>query len=312
MIRVLLQFESEDFSWTEAYYWTGASPGALPEVAVAPAVQLANLRVPCLGTGAVLTRMRLSSVPANRAVWDILPPAFQTNPTWQPNIYFIAPSSGSVTTIQANFSALFTNAARPGINVLIRLASADNRWRNLFMGCPPTGLIHQETNDNTGLDWQWTADFNSRLVAFLNFLSSGTWAWLSRISSVGQPATLSAGVAPFAGLTVINVAVPFSFPPGLPNQIIVRGFRRINTREPAVNGLWKVAGVIPPGGPGQPTGYALSNSGSVPINNYLFNGTGAAFNPQGETIAGYYVIGAAERKRGGSLGLPRGRSRIRV
>lgn len=299
-IKVLLQFTSQQYSWSEAYWWLTTSTPLLNQ-AQAPAIQLATLRVPLLGNGASLMRMRLSTQPANRQVIDLLPPSFPTAPNW-PQFTF----SGT------NIGELQYAAARPFEALLLLCQAADGSTKNLYLAGIPAGLARQESADNLGIQWTDSPEFLNRLNAFIAYLSNSNWGWLTQRDEVFQAVNAIVTNAAFPGTVGVQLTSQVAFSDPLHPKLRIKGFRRLNTRLQNIDGVWTVSGVLPPTAPAtSPWTYFLLNSASVGVGNYANQGVAAPYQATFRIISSVQPVKTVSRKRGGSLGLPRGKLRTR-
>jgi hypothetical protein len=286
-------FRQDKYAWTESHYWLTSGSPALAN-AIAPAQQLASYRVPCLGNGCSLTRIRLSSYPANRETVDIDYSGAVSGPTWP------ADPTGLLYSASRSFTALLGTFTGQGTG-----------QSNYYLGGIPVSLGYTVPGDTTGVQWGSCPGFSSRAAALNSFLTDGAWGWLTRGTTVTytvQGVVTNAAVPGMIGL-IWNPAAPL---PAVGSVVVVKGFRRINTRLPPLGGVWKVGQVLA----GQPaagqTSVFLFNSGAVPPANYLSLGSAGVFNPSFNTYTFLQWVEIVSRKRGGSIGAPRGRSRIRA
>jgi hypothetical protein len=289
-VKVTLEFSCDKYSWSEAWWWITAGAATFQN-AYGPSVQLAQYRVPLLGVGCQLDRWRLSLFPANRRTFDVFYPSNGGQPSWP-----------------ADPTGIRYAASRPFTAVLLLLENPSGLQKHTFLAGCPTALSHTVPGDSTGLQFASAPDFLNRLGQFLNFVSSGSWGWLSRAdTTMNQVQGLVTNAAfpsmiglvtggPIAGLTVGS-------------KVLVKGFARINVKVPALGGLWTVGGVLPPVAPATQWTYFLLNSGAVPVNNYKGLGSVGLLLQDFQTISSGGAESVTERIRGGTLNRPRGRSR---
>lgn len=290
-VKCTFQFSNDKYSWSEAHYWiTGQTPTF--QAAIAPAEQLGVYRIPLLGNGAQLNRIRLSLFPANRQVYDILYPGAQGAPVWP------ADPTGLVYSSSRSFTAL-----------LARLQDVGGSWANVFAAGVPASLAHSVAGDTTGLQWGSCPGFSTRWGQFVNFLTNGNWGWLSRRDTTFAQAQALVTNAAFPSM--IGVQTAAAIPQvGVGSQVLVKGFRRLNTRLQPLGGVWTVGGVLAPVAPAVNWTYFLLNSGNVSTTNYKGMGQIGLLYQDFHIYASVWSIDITERKRGGSIGRPRGRSRM--
>ena len=161
-VKVTLEFSCDKYSWSEAWWWITAGAATFQN-AYAPSIQLAQYRVPLLGVGCQLDRWRLSLFPANRRTFDVFYPSNGGQPSWP-----------------ADPTGIRYAASRPFTAVLLLLENPNGLQKHTFLAGCPTGLSHTVPGDSTGLQFASVPDFLHRLGQFLDFVSGGSWGWLSR------------------------------------------------------------------------------------------------------------------------------------
>jgi len=308
-VRALFEFGSQDYAWSEAYYWTTGQQPSNPSIAIQPAQNLAYARVPCLGNGAALQRVRLSLYPASRQVYDILPPLIPTAPAW-----------GTQTINGYSIDALQYTASRPWVALLCLCSDLLGRTKQIYMGGIPKGLEAQETADEQGIYWDGAPGFYQRLSTFFAQLNAGSWAWLSQRLESFQPAYQSAAApyglvtnAAYPGMVGVQTTTPLTFTDPLHPRVRIKGLKRQNIRIPGANGLWSVGGILPPTPPATaPYTYFLLNSSLVSLTGYTGIPLVAAFFPSFINIVQSQPVATVHRKRGVSLAGVRGRLRTRA
>lgn len=308
-IKVTMEFGSGDFAWSESYYWLTTSTPSSPSLAAGPAASLAGARVPCLGNGASLNRIRLSLFPAARLTDDLLSPFIPTTSTWPLNIAGGYP-----------LSTLQYTAARPWEALQLLCEDSIGRRKAVYMAGIPAGLVQQEPFDQQGIYWGGAPGFGPRLEAFQSILTSGSWGWLTQTNETFQPVYQSAGApfglttnAAYPGMVGVQVTNPLVFTDPLHPRLRIKSLRRINVHLPGGNGTWSVGNILPPTPPATaPWTYFLLNSSLVQLTGYVGIGQVAAYFPSFATIAAIEAVQTTHRKRGVLLGAPRGRSRSRV
>jgi hypothetical protein len=306
-LKVTLDFTLDKYSWSESHWWlTGTTPTL--QNGVGPALQLASYRVPCLGVGAALIRIRISQFPASRLVLDLLAPYIPSVPVWPPD-----PSANGLT----------YSASRAFTALLAEIQSLTGQSRNYYLAGIPGSLAHAQpggVGDQTGITWAACPDFSPRAAALNNYLVSGVWGWLTRTATPYAQAQGLATNAAFPGLIgVQTVGQIAGFGQGLQGGnaqvgtvVLLKNWRRINVKLPRLSGTWTVAGVLAPVAPSTIWTYFLLNSSAVPVGNYKGNGQIGVYSPQFATYASLTWDEVTQRKRGATINRPRGRSRSRI
>lgn len=297
-VKVTLEFVSGKYAWTEAHYYLSGS--AATSQAVQPALGLSQVRGACLGVGAQIERIRLSSYPANRLTQDLDGQYLGGIPQWPP---FTGQGPGY-------------SAGISGESILGRLQSAAGNGRNYYLAGVPAVAIRQILTNQDGIDWSQPPGLNSRLAALANFLSSGSWGWLTTTTSVFLPGSAPITSAAFPGMIGILVPGPIGTltnPANIPpnTQLQATGWTRICVKQPRLNGRWFLGGILPPVAPATQWAYFLYGSGAVPLGNYKKNGSLGQITPSFAIYASCTWLSATTRKRGATSTRPRGRSSVR-
>lgn len=295
-IKVTMFFAVDKYTWTETHMWLTTSATPSLQSALGPANQLSALRVQLLGNLATMWKLRLASVPSNRQFLDIYPPFISTTPTWP-----------------ADPTGLQYSASRPFESVQELMGDGAGATKNFYIAGVPTGEIHSSAADRLGLAWATGGDFASRLAAYNTFLVNGQWGWATRRDSVLQqvqaPIVTNAAFPNMVGVQVPAQIVPPPAP--APFLLLLKNWRRINTKSPKLGGIWQVGGVLPPVAPSTLWTYFLFNSGLVSPTNFKAMGQAGLLFIDFRTYVTANPVQATKRGRGGSAGAPRGRVRSR-
>lgn len=297
-VKVTLEMVSGKYSWTEAHYYLANSSAT--QVAFQPALNLAQARGGCLGTGAQIERVRLSSYPANRLTQDLDGQYIQGIPQWP-----AGPAQGPG--YQAGIA---------GECILGRLQSVLGNGRNYFLAGIPAVSVRQMQTNQDGIDWSQPAGFSTRLQTLASVLCTGQWGWLTTTTSVFQPcqAPITSVAFPgMVGLVVKNPIGTLTDPQNIPpnTQLQATGWSRICVKQPRLNGRWFLGGILPPPAGGSGWTYFLYGSGSVPLGNYKKNGSLGQIVLSFSTYTTLTFMSATTRKRGATSTRPRGRSSLR-
>lgn len=284
-ILVTFEFSAGRQAWTESHYSIGTSN--IDDTAI-KADLLALARAALLGKYATLDVVRLSERdPIGRtATYDLSGPATGTWP---------------VTTVKGKWSTDVPNVA-----LLLKLQGA-SRPKQLYLAGIPDVVVAVDPTDV--LAYNPDPSFTPAVTFYLNALKA---QWGYRHRNNGVPGQIGAIVTNVGFPGMVGVTASFDIGSTLGNLVQVRGCRRLNLRSPSINGIWQVAGVIIATGPPPVYTTFLRASGGVDPSNFTKLGTVAL---QGFQIVPYgdgEVAKVVTRKRGGSIGLPRGRSRTRV
>lgn len=289
-VKVTMFFTAENYSWSEAHYYL---QGGAFQAALAPAIQLATLRTAVLGDYAALVAVRLSSVPANRQVYEI--PASN----W-PGL--VTETGGFLGTFSSDqpFVALMINMTAPTAN------------KNLYLSGIPDNTVVVNPAYPNGYDPSGV--FTTALNSYMTYLAPGNtgssaWGFRSQQSFVGIPV---AAVGTQSGYNN-DIGLQTLFNPNVPAGQDARlvGFRTINPRVPNLSGSYRVAAVIPPSSGVATWTTVLSQTGNVSPTNFFALGSITPLTYNYVPYQNWRVVRATHRKRGGSYGRPRGRSRVR-
>lgn len=292
-VKLTLFMVLDKYSWTEDHFDLSASSGNLAGEAPR-AQQLATLRASLLGYDASLERVRISSVPANQQVFDVLFPG----------------------NIQANWVG--GQVATPGYSasrgyqaLLMRLQNAGGNHRNYYMAGAPYGIFRSRPGDDSGLDFSQVPEFLLRITGYAAFLTGGGWGWLSRanlpLTQASGPLQSSAAAPGMVGIPVSAQLAGVS----VGTQVLVRGWRRTNIRTcPPLSGLYKIGFIAAPVAPSTTWTYFLFNTSFITPSNFFTLGQ---IGPFTFTSAAYTVatpVVATQRKRGATALRPKGRARV--
>jgi hypothetical protein len=287
--------QQERRSWTETHYALGATT---LDSADGPAVNLGTLRAALLGSNAFVTGFRLSSVPANRQVED----GTGTNETgnW--------PSDPTGTQYDSDLANIALMLRFTGQVAGPPVAAAPPK--NLFLAGVPAGVI--EVGGTGGKDYVIGGPFSTALSAYGNYLAFSNQAYW------GYRTRSDLGTIPAQGI-VVNALSPSQI--GIVcatlagvvagSEVYLTGWRREGTNLPGLSGPYTVASVTTVAGPPSISTYYLFNTGNVSPLNFVKPGNIAPLNYTFAAYQSWQPIKAVTRKRGGSIGLPRGRSRVR-
>lgn len=289
-IKVTMAMSTGNYSWTETHYalqvlqFYQAVPGA---------IQLCNLRAQLLGSYATLNSCRLSMVPANRQTYEIPPSNWPTGPTLVDTI------AGGV------------NSDQPYSSLMCALQSAFST-KNLYLAGIPDGVI--QVNPAYPNGYEPSGNFANNLDNYMFTLtglmtSQAAWGFRSRLTTGSVPVLSAGSQAGYGNNLGVVTAVDPMIPIG--TEAYCTGFKLINTREPNLAGAFKVVGVIQPGSGNPNFTTVLGETGNISPDNFLAFGAIAPLIWQYVPYLRWRVVRATHRKRGGSYGLPRGRSRVR-
>jgi hypothetical protein len=289
-IKVTLFMGAEGYSWSESHYYLGTNDFGSTN---GPAVSLAQLRNATLGQYANVLAARMSYVPANRQVFEV-------------DLSQLFGSSQLFTAIPGG-----DNSDQPFTALMMNLQNLASN-KNLYLAGIPDGVVVINPNFPNG--FEPGGDFANELKGYMNFLtgqgvSTPAWGFRSRIK---LPGTMVNAVASQPGYNN-NIGVSTAVDPGIAagSEANLTGFKRINTRVPSLAGAYEVIAVIPPGS-GNPNWITvLGETGNVQEDNFFKLGVIAPLTFQYLPYQSWHVVRVTHRKRGGSFGLPRGRSRAR-
>lgn len=283
-------FAAENYSWSESHYFLGGNDFVS---AVLPAQTLVQNRKPLLGDYANLTACRLSYVPANRQIYDL--------------------NRGAILTAGASFAMIpgGNSSDQPFTSLMVNLQNQVAN-KNLYLAGIPDGVI--QVNPNFPSGYEPGGDFDTQLSYYLGYLcgnngGAGTWGFRSRLRNAS---IMINGLESQPGYNN-NIGVSTAVNPGVPagSEAYITGFKRINPRVPSLAGAYTVVAVIPPGSGSANFVTVLQETGNVDPDNFLALGVISPLIFQYLPYQNYRVVRATHRKRGGSYGLPRGRSRAR-
>lgn len=279
-------------SWTETHYYLASSDFL---TAAAAAATLANARSQLLGVGATMGPLRISDVPANRNVDDV-----QYNH-----------GTGSW---PADPTGLLYAAQHPNVALLVRLQGPTQN-KLLYLGGCPNKIFNQPGGSVPGVTFDGV--FNPPFFAYMGLLTnsggspgSSPWGFRARNSTGELSATSLVQNAAYPGMIGVVTQSPPTWSQG--QEVWLTGWRRINTGLPGLSGGWVVGGILAPVPPATgPWTTFLANSGGVSTTNFRAPGQINGLNYSYVPYETYAVLKAVTRKRGGSYGAPRGRSRAR-
>jgi hypothetical protein len=282
-VKVTLMMSLGKASWSEAHFLAGADSFS---AAQSNAVALANARAGMLGGDATIDAVRLSLFAVPRYVEYLDGSLFSDSGSW----------SGDTEEYTGN---------HPNLALLCRASSSGDQ-KNLYLAGFPEAIAQQGTTFKGG--YIPNSQFITRFAAFKAALLNG----------FSFPARLFTGSQRCSGPLVQNaqfpgmVGVPTAAAVGLAvgDQAYVYGFRRINTKIGHINGLWQVRGILAGAAPGSVI-YFLANTSGVDPNNFFVLGNIVANQHTFENYSDLVAKKVVSRKRGATLGAPRGRSRTR-
>lgn len=307
-LKITMEFVQDKYSWTESHWYLTTSLNPPLQLGVPQAQALAAVRVPLLGNGCALQRVRISQFPANRQVLDVLSPYIATVPTWPPD-----PSpNGTTYTASRAFTAL-----------LAILEDVNGDFRNYYVGGVPGALAHAAPGaigDQSGITWAAVPDFSARAAAYNQFLTNQNWGWMTRRNTTfsqaqGPPVSNAAfpgmiGIQTAAQLVGLGLGLQGG-PAQIGTLVQLKGWRRLNTRLQRLGGVWQVGGILAPVAPSTLWTYFLFNSSGVPLTNYKANGQIGVLYQSFLIYNSLSWDEITQRKRGATVNRPRGRSRSR-
>lgn len=284
-ILLTMEMSAGRQAWTESHYVIGATS---IEGATLPALSLTQKRAALLGKYAEMDVIRLS----------------ERNPLGRVfTVDFSFPSSGSwpATTVKGKWSTDIANVA------LLLKMETPGRPKLLYLAGVPDIVVAVDPTDV--LAYNPDPTFSPLVQAYIDALVSA-FGYARRQNGPGQAVKKIGTDAGFPGMVYVQTGVAIGADVG--DNVQVKGFRRSNLRSRSINGIWQVADVQTISGPPTVTNYFLRNSGGVDPLNFTKNGTVAV---QSYAVTAYQsgeVAKVVTRRRGGSIGLPRGRSKIRA
>lgn len=303
-LKYTLGMAAPGYAWTESHY---NSYSGLPsdQTAVNLGQSLAAARVGCLAQACAVTRVRISAVPANRVVWDLFPP-------------FI-PSKGQFF-LGLAFSGVGSYASMiPGGVLLIDLFASSIGQTRIFLGGVPSGIFQMPGIGNAGYDLAGAPGFDVALAIYLQYLTAtgNGWGFLSaalgeEVPNVPAVQGLVTNALYPGSVGIVTATSPLgALPPN--TQVLVRGWRRLSLRSPALGGVYRTLGqTLQAAGPPPTSTYFLSNTGTVQPANFFTQGTISLYTARFLPYLKSQVVAATTRKRGSRFGARRGRSPIRI
>lgn len=306
-VKVELIMQAFGQSWSEAHY---CLLGNNLQTAAFFGASLASWRCLALGQGASVTAVRASEVPGNRQTQSVNNNGYGWSPTP------IADPTGTI-----------WQATIPNVSLLLRLYHSGTNAappKSLYLACPPSVAVKGGANQN--LDDNMVANggaaFLQNLRNYLRQLTGysppsppviqNTWGYRTRDDSAaedGLAVVASAGAPAMVGIQTFSPIAGVE----TGSQVYVRGWRRVNDEEPGLNGSWSVGSFVAANPPSVPfPTYFLRNSGGVSPTNFFTYGeimpNDYLYVPYDPA---YDIVKTVTRKRGGSIGLRRGRLRTR-
>jgi hypothetical protein len=290
-IKVTMFFSAFNYSWSESHYLLGVTAFA---PAISAASFLANYRQNLLGFNAYLVNVRLSYYPASRQVFDLNRNLFPTSGTLQ-----VGSDTFGADTTDAPFTCLLLNLSNLVAN------------RNLYLAGIPDVDVEFTPGSPNGYLAQ--GNFTTPLNVYMNYLCGGAsnaqWGFRTRVPQAAQAVL---GLLPQPGYQN-NMGVVTAANPGVLQgaYAFTIGFKTLNPRALNLSGGYTVQAVIPPSS-GNPNWTTVLNR-TVGVNPLNFISFGF-IEPLVFGITQYAfwrAVKITHRKRGGSYGLPRGRSRVR-
>lgn len=291
-LKLTVFFGLDNYSWSEAIYLT---TGVSPADGVPAAVKYLNARSGLLGTYVTILSARISTFPANRFVADVDPSLYYHSTNYSP------PPDNDPTEFSSD---------RAYSSLLLRMTGAPYVKRTYLAGIPDSvigegpSFVGGYAGDNS--------PFTKALKSYFALLGSGAYGFRVR-NKVGDvvsvPPLAPVGVQP----TLIAVEAPAALPGVIAgSDVYLSGWRRINTKFPGLNGSFRVVQVNP-SSVNLTVSYVLGGTGNVLISNFFSPGKIGPLVYQIQTIdlGSVIPVKAVLHKRGGSYGLPHGRSSIR-
>lgn len=291
-MKATMQFTLGRASFTESHYsrvYTDPTSAG----AQAAAVRLATLRINLLGAGCALTRLRLSRT-------DI--PRFVVN---------VDLTGVKLSNLSAVPQDTPTDADIPNVSAIARADDQNGHAKNLYLAGIPEGAV--QISSAAPLYFEWTGILANAWKAYIFELQT---SWNFRVGNPIAPRTQVQLVVntitpiPAVNLTIIT---PLTGQPAQPPfSVYLNGFRRNNTRLPNLSGVYEVVAVSPPITSAGPYSLTLAETGDVQGTNFTRLGTAAVQAYSYVPYVNLSITKSGTRKRGGSAGLPRGRSRTRA
>ena len=301
MLKFTIGFVSGRYSWTESHLNTAtSSPAGSNTHLIAQA--LAARRAACLGVGAAISRIRVSDQPANRIVYDYLPPDIASTGFTSP--------SGLVPG-----SAVY-NAEVSGLCLVVNIYDPLGRPTRVFVAGLPAGLFTEPSVANLGYNFSQVPLLQTMLDSYFGYLTgpNNGWGFATRVLGLFLQATgpLVTNAA-YPGAVGVTLPQQLNFGTQLRPQVVAKGWRRFSTRSPGLSGVYYVQGApLFNAGPPQSWTYFLANTGSVLPTNFFTIGGLYVYNPTITAYDSFEYDEATTRKRGSRFAAPRGRSSIRT
>lgn len=290
-VKLTMQFTLGRASFTESHY-SRAYSDPFGSGAANAAFRLAGLRVALNGFGTVLTRIRLSRTDVVRTVNNL-------------NLNGAYTFTGQLADgLPADDSDI------PNVSVVLNCNDGAGHSKNIYLAGLPEACI--ELAGRSAQYFQFTAGVSAAYTAYVTELVAN---WNFRVSApVGlgaQVNLLTPTAVPVPGIVLsTSISIPGVVTPA-PFEVLLKGFRRLGTRSPGLSGLYDVVNVQIVAGPPAVYNYTISGTGNVNADNFTRLGT---ISGQVFSYVPYMNIAISKggtRKRGGSAGLPRGRSKTR-
>lgn len=297
-VKVTLEMTAADFSWSETHYYL---PGNSLQAAAPSALVLAQARAKLLGYGGGVFGVRLSSVPASRTVLDALLGTSGYSGTWTSG-----PGASPV-----DYIAAYTNIA-----LMIQMSASSGPTKNLYLAGLPQAV--QLVQVDYRADYTLTdPQLNAALQQYMAILvppgnsQGSTSAWGYRQRNPTGPTPII-GISESTDFTpLINVTCTTMPGVTIGSSVYITGTRRESTRLPGLAGAYVVKNTVSVVGTPTFTTYTLSDTAGVTAANFYKLGQIQPTVYQYVGYTGWTPDKLATRKRGVSLGAPRGRSRRR-
>jgi len=291
-MKVTMQFVLGRSSWTESHY-SRTFTDIYSNGAQAAALKLAGIRSALLGNGAALGRLRLSRTDVKRTINNV-------------PLDGVVPATGSLPQDDPA-----TDADIPNVSAILSCSDQNGHTKNLYLAGIPEGTV--EISQATPLYFKFTGGWTKIYNAYVTELVAN---WNFRVKAPIQPATLVHVVqptqTPLPGVKITILSPLTGQPADPPFEVDLVGFRRLNTRSPGLSGPYDVIQVDSLVGPPAATVLYLADTGNVSPTNFTRLGTAAVMAFQYVPYQNIVVTKSGTRKRGGSIGAPRGRSRTRA
>lgn len=300
MIRLTIYLALENFTWTESW-WSNFTNFNDALNTLQPVL---NARADMLGSSARILQVRLTNSNAPRQSLYV---TNQFSYRYASNYY------GPGAPVQAY-------SDRPYSCVMMKFTDAQGNNKRLYCSGIPDNLVEEGPGTVDGINTQFTPDWSVPFLAYCAALNAGGWGWLRR--SYPNPlipiAALITASGPNGELG-IQTAAALNFQGGVYN-VMIKGFRRVNTKLPGLGGVYKVDQTppFPPPntGPfiyylkGVPASVAQNLSGQGYVGPQVMALSTVLPNTASSSPNSYE--GATHHKRGGRVILPLGRLKPRV